>query len=89
MDVERLWRPLAEEYDYDLYDDETVSNLQTAINQAKTHRNGAMRLRSTCLAGLASGVMEPSETSLGHDRLPNVFPHVVGHLGETLSPLQD
>jgi len=55
MDVERLWRPLAEEYDYDLYDDETVSNLQTAINQAKAYRNRSVPLRPTCLAGIAAG----------------------------------
>ena len=49
---------LAEEYDYDLYDDQTLSDLQTAINEAKTYRIRSMPLRPTCLAGIVAGTGE-------------------------------
>ena len=43
----------AAEQDYDLHDDRALPDLQTAINKANTYRNGALHLRSTCLAGIA------------------------------------
>src|SRR2546428_467813 len=54
----RAWYPngrrsLSERQDHDIRNDQTLPNLQAAINQARTNRYRALLLRQTCLAGIA------------------------------------
>jgi len=97
--MQGLQRPLAEgtteEYDYDLYDDKTVSDLQTTINEAKTYRNRSMPLRPTCLAGIAPGAGELFGSALllqAHRKTPEASrfdPAPGALLASVTAPLRD
>lgn len=47
---------LTQRQDYDLRNDQALPNLQAATKQASTNGDRALRLRQTCLAGIAPRV---------------------------------
>src|ERR1700721_1025371 len=58
----RVQRPLVEEGSDDLHDDETLPDLQTAINQTNAHGKRGMPLRSTSVAGINRSSIQTGTT---------------------------
>jgi len=60
---------LSERQEYDIRNDQALPNLQAAINQARTNRHRALRLRETCLARIAFSTASRPSASAGEEAI--------------------